>query len=105
MNKLLFFTAGLLIANSAFPQGTNTHATAGDWEEINFEFNQSVIADGFPGLLRLAELLKQNPAYKVSLVGNTDQVGGTRANDALSVRRATAVGRFLEHYGASASQI
>jgi hypothetical protein len=32
-------------------------------------------------------------------------VGGTRANDALSLRRATAVSRFLEHYGASASQI
>jgi len=26
-----------------------------DWEEINFEFNSSVLVDGFPSLLRLAE--------------------------------------------------
>jgi len=80
-------------------------ATPTDWEEINFEFNQAVLVDGFPSLLRLADLLKQHPDYKVTLVGNADQIGSTRYNDTLSLKRANAVAQFLQKYGANANQI
>jgi len=86
-------------------QVENTRAKPADWEEINFEFGQAVIVDGFPSLLRLADLLKSHPDYKVNIVGNTDQIGSNRANDALSLRRADAVAQFLQKYGANPNQI
>ncbi|MDQ1471564.1 MAG: hypothetical protein QOJ99_3044 [Bryobacterales bacterium] len=88
-----------------FAQAIETKARANDWEEINFEFNQAVIVDGFPGLLRLADQLKQHPDYKVVLTGNADQIGSNRYNQALSQRRAEAVSAFLQKYGAQANQI
>jgi hypothetical protein len=88
-----------------FGQGINTRANPSDWEEINFEFNQSVVVDGFPGMLRLAELLKQHPDYKVTLTGNADQIGSDGYNQTLSLKRANAVSMFLQHYGAAAGQI
>jgi hypothetical protein len=101
----VLFAAATLFGQLLSAQGDNTRAKPTDWEEINFEFNQSVIVDGFPAMLRLAELLKQHPDYKVTLVGNTDQVGSNRYNDQLSLKRANAVAQFLQHYGASANQI
>ncbi|MES1260758.1 MAG: OmpA family protein, partial [Acidobacteriota bacterium] len=99
----------LLIAVLSGPlllaQGLDTRQRATDWEEINFEFNQSVIVDGFPGMLRLADLLKQHPDYKVVLTGNADQIGSARYNQTLSLKRAEAVSQFLQHYGAAANQI
>jgi hypothetical protein len=60
---LLIFLA---LAAGAWGQGLNLPpgVTKDDWEEINFEFNSSVLVDGFPSLLRLAELLQQNPGFK-----------------------------------------
>ncbi len=55
----------------ASAQGLDTRASKDDWEEVNFEFNSSVLVDGFPSLLRLAELLQKNPGYKVKLEGHT----------------------------------
>jgi hypothetical protein len=86
-------------------QGLTTTASKDDWEEINFEFNSSVLSDGYPSLLRLAELLKQHPDYKVTLEGNTDWVGSDPYNDKLSLARAQTVKSFLEKYGAAADQI
>lgn len=106
MRKLLpaVIAAGLA-GQALFAQGMDTRAKATDWEEINFEFNQAVIVNGFPAMLRLAELLKAHPDFKVNLVGNTDSIGGNRANDALALKRANAVAQFLQKYGASAGQI
>jgi hypothetical protein len=83
----------------------NTRAKPTDWEEINFETNQAVIVDGFPSLLRLADMLKAHPDFKVNIVGHADQIGSNRANDRLSLRRADAVADFLKKYGANANQI
>ena len=88
-----------------FAQGMDTRAKATDWEEINFEFNQAVIVDGFPAMLRLSKLLQEHQDYKVNLVGNTDSIGGNRANDELALKRANAVAQFLQKYGASANQV
>jgi len=88
-----------------FAQGLNTAASKDDWEEINYEFNSHILTDGFPSLLRLAELLQQNPGYKVKLEGHADVIGSTRYNQRLGERRAQAVREFLVKYGANANQI
>ena len=90
---------------SVFGQGLNTNASKNDWEEINFEFNSSVLSDGYPSLLRLAELLKDHPAYRVLVEGNTDNIGSERVNERLGQARANAVRDFLIKYGAAANQI
>ncbi len=94
-----------LFGSSLFGQGMDTKASKGDWEEVNFEFNSSVLTDGYPSLLRIADLLKQHQDYKVRIVGNTDSIGSNRTNDRLAVSRANTVAQFLQKYGASASQV
>ena len=86
-------------------QGLNTTATKDDWEEINFETGSAVLSDGYPSLLRLAELLSKNGAYRVKVEGHTDSVGPDRANDKLAMARANTVKSFLEKYGAAPNQI
>ena len=86
-------------------QGLDTQADKNSWEEINFEFNSSVLVDGFPSLLRLSELLQANPTYKVKIEGHTDRVGTDAYNQQLGLARATAVRDYLVKYGARAAQI
>lgn len=94
-----------LLAASLYAQGLNTNAKPEDWEEINFEFNSSILSDGYPSLLRLAELLKQHPDYRVNVTGHTDYVGSARYNDKLALARANTVRDFLVKYGATPGQI
>ena len=93
------------VASCLFAQGLNTTQTKEQWEEINFEFNSSILTDGYPSLLRLAELLGQHHDYHVKLVGNTDYVGSARYNDRLALHRAEEVQKFLLKYGASPDQV
>src|SRR5512140_2571428 len=81
-----------------FAQGLDTRASKDDWEEINFEFNSAVLSDGFPSLLRLAELLKANPGYRVRVEGHADGIGSDRYNEKLGMQRATTVRDFLVKY-------
>jgi hypothetical protein len=94
-----------LVAVGVCAQGLDTKATANDWEEINFEFNSSVLVDGYPSLLRVAELLQKHPGFKVRVEGHTDIIGGGQYNEKLGQARADAVRDFLVKYGASAGQI
>lgn len=93
------FPAGLLA------QGLTTNDTKDDWEEINFVFDSAILSDGYPSLLRLADLLKNNPDYKVRVVGHTDYFGSNPYNEKLAMRRAETVRDFLVKYGASPAQI
>lgn len=102
---LLFVVCLSLCAGYAFAQGLNTTATKTDWEEINFEFDSDILSDGYPSLLRLAELLQQNAEYKVTLRGHTDFRGPDQYNVGLGRRRAETVRTFLLKYGARDSQI
>src|SRR5689334_11886918 len=97
----LFSLAGLCV----FAQGLNTTASKDDWEEINYEFNSSILTDGYPSLLRLADLLHAHPDYRVKLEGHADRVGSNRYNDRLGEHRADEVKRFLVKYGAADGQI
>src|ERR1051326_8394019 len=106
MKKLAAIGALGLMASCVFGQGMNTGGQAkDDWEEINFEFNSSILSDGYPSLLRLADILSQHRDYRVKVTGHTDYVGGAAYNDKLALRRAEAVKAFLVKYGASADQI
>ncbi len=89
----------------AYGQGLNTQASKDDWEEINFEFNSAVLSDGYPSLLRLADLLSKHTGYHVRVEGNTDNIGGTGYNDKLGLQRANTVRDFLVKYGAKPEQI
>ncbi|HTP31778.1 MAG TPA: OmpA family protein [Candidatus Acidoferrales bacterium] len=106
MRKLAAIGAVGVLASALFGQGLNTGGQhKDDWEEINFEFNSSILSDGYPSLLRLAELLSQHRDYKVKVTGHTDYVGSAAYNDKLAMHRAEAVKAFLVRYGAADSQI
>jgi hypothetical protein len=94
-----------LVAVGVCAQGLDTKASKDDWEEINFEFNSSVLVDGYPSLLRVAELLQKHPGYKVRIEGHTDIIGNAPYNEKLGQARADAVRDFLVKYGAGAGQI
>jgi outer membrane protein OmpA-like peptidoglycan-associated protein len=67
---------------------------------INFDFNSDVIGpDSRPVLDQAAEILKENPGVQVVVKGFTDSVGSVAYNQALSVRRAEAVYRYLVNQG------
>jgi len=101
---LLVTLAGFTAACS-YAQGLSTNASKDDWEEVNFEYNSSVLSDGYPSLLRLADLLHQHAGYRVKVEGNTDNLGSPKYNEKLGLARATTVKDFLVKYGASANQI
>jgi uncharacterized cupredoxin-like copper-binding protein len=106
MKKLAAIGALSLVASGLFAQGLNTAGQQkDDWEEINFEFNSSTLSDGYPSLLRLADLLSQHRDYKVRVTGYTDFVGSAAFNEKLALARANAVKAFLVKYGASDAQI
>ncbi len=106
MKRLAAISAFGLLASCLYAQGLNPAGqTKDDWEEINFEFNSSILSDGYPSMLRLADLLSQHQDYKVKVTGNTDYVGSARYNDKLALARAEAVKAFLVKYGANANQI
>ena len=97
----LLLACGALFAQGEGPQ---VNASKDDWEEINFETNSAKISDGFPTLLRMAELLKNNPGWKLKVEGHADSVGSHPFNDKLAMNRAKAVKAFLEKYGANPNQ-
>lgn len=103
--RLAAFLAVPILAVRLFGQGIDTQATKDDWEEINFDYNSSVLVDGFPSLLRLSELLQKNSGYKVRIEGHTDTIGDTAYNNKLGMARASAVRDFLIKYGARPTQI
>src|SRR5579864_5440894 len=107
MKKLAAIGALGLMATGLFAQGLTPprDQAKDDWEEINFEFNSSILSDGYPSLLRLADLLTQHKDYRVKVTGHTDYVGSVPYNDRLALKRADAVKAFLVKYGAAESQI
>ena len=106
MKRLAVCGALPLMVSSLWAQGLNPGTqTKDDWEEINFEFNSSILSDGYPSLLRLGELLSQHRDYRVRVTGNTDDLGPIPYNERLGLARANAVRDFLIKYGAADNQI
>ncbi|HET9791261.1 MAG TPA: OmpA family protein, partial [Candidatus Angelobacter sp.] len=67
---------------------------------IYFDFGSaSIRPESEPVLQEIADALKKNPAWKLTVEGHTDNVGGDSYNLDLSRRRAAAVRQSLvEHY-------
>jgi hypothetical protein len=103
--SVTLFTLFSAFTVSVFAQGLDTRASKDDWEEINFEFDSAVLSDGFPSLLRLADLLKAHSGYRVKLEGHADHLGSGRYNEKLGMQRAKTVRDFLVKYGAKDNQI
>jgi hypothetical protein len=107
MKRIVALSALGVMASALFAQGLDAPGSQAkeDWEEINFEFDSSVLSDGYPSLLRLADLLSQHRDYKVAVTGHTDYMGSNSYNDKLALARANTVKQFLTKYGANADQV
>ena len=105
IGKQLFFFPCVVCLSATLLFGQQLPQEPGDWEEINFATDRSVLTDGFPSLLRLAELLEKHPDYRVKLEGYADSSGPASYNMDLGRRRAGAVRDFLVKYGARTGQI
>jgi len=90
----LRLVAASLLASGLFAQGLQTKATKDDWEEINFEFNSSILSDGYPTLLRLAELLQQHRDYKVQVEGAKATIKGEGQTVETSVKVEDGSAKF-----------
>ena len=63
-------------------------------------------AGDYASLAALADWLRANPGYKVTLVGHTDVSGGLSGNVALSKARAASVrDRLIQSYGVAADRV
>src|SRR5580698_1097978 len=104
--KLTAIGALGLMASGLFAQGLSPGGQTKDsWEEINFEFNSSILSDGYPSLLRLADIMAQHADYRLKITGNTDIVGSAAYNDKLALARAESVKAFLMKYGVSGGAV
>jgi len=69
---------------------------------VNFDFDKSQIRKTDVGELQKAlAFVKKYPGYKISVEGHTDSRGSDKYNQALSVRRAEAVKKYLLDNGAT----
>ena len=85
----LTYCGSLRTYELAFPTGSDRLAGT-DW----------------PILAAVAEVLKQNPGFKIEVAGHTDSTGDAKANQGLSERRAAAVKQALvETYGADGGRV
>ena len=64
---------------------------------IYFDFNEATLKPNSMLAIRdITTTLRKHPDWNVSIEGHTDNIGGERYNDNLSLRRATAVRSALE---------
>lgn len=73
---------------------------------INFDFDKSDIRPAdVPELQKALDFVKQHSIYKISIEGHTDGRGSEAYNQALSMRRATAVKTWLVQHGVSGDRL
>lgn len=74
---------------------------------IYFDVNKDVVKPESAGTLKqIADVLKENPAVRIKIVGHTDSVGDDASNLDLSKRRGAAVKNALvNNYGIDAGRI
>lgn len=76
-------------------------------EHIQFEFDDYELKNGedFNRVMALADNLIFNPDFKISISGNTDNVGSNPYNDILSLNRVSNIQDYLLEIGVPAHQI
>jgi len=67
---------------------------------VLFNFAEMKVASTFADLIaELAEFLEYNDAYKIKLIGNTDNIGSEAVNYQLGLARAREVASLLNRFG------
>lgn len=64
-----------------------------------------LLPKSFKSLKEVAEVIKENPSYKIAVDGHTDNTGSDELNQKLSESRATAVAKYLIGNGVEESKI
>ena len=73
---------------------------------ITFDTNEAVIKPGFqPVLNSIVKVIKEYNKTMVQVYGYTDNTGSAATNNALSLRRATAVSNYLRLQGVDGNRI
>ena len=74
---------------------------------IYFDFSKATIRpESEPVLKEIADVMAKNPAWKLSVEGHTDNIGGAASNQELSTRRAAAVRQALvDRYHVASSRL
>ncbi len=73
---------------------------------VHFETSKAVIKTSSYGILdKVVMVMKENPAYQLSIEGHTDSQGADASNMTLSDKRATAVMNYLSRKGVSTSRM
>lgn len=76
-------------------------------DNILFDFNAATIKDESKQVIdEIAKMLKDNPGFKLYVVGHTDMVGDLKYNMDLSLQRATAVvNHLVQQHGIAAARL
>ena len=75
-------------------------------QNLYFDTNKSLIQkESFESLNNLAELLVQQPTYRIRIEGHTDSIGDAAFNYELSKNRAFSVQNYLVNSGVSEDQL
>ena len=81
-------------------------ATAPALRPVYFGFDQAWLdARALNDIQYNLDILREHPDVNIVLIGNTDAIGSTARNEALSERRAEAVAAFLERSGIDEDRI
>ena len=73
---------------------------------IFFAFDQStLLAESFPELNRIVDLMKEKSGMQIEIAGHTDNTGPEKYNMGLSERRAKSVVKYLVSKGVAADRI
>jgi outer membrane protein OmpA-like peptidoglycan-associated protein len=74
--------------------------------DVLFKTGQATVSPGAQAQLdRIAQFLTENPDREVVVDGHTDSTGSAMTNQALSEKRAAAVGGYLATRGVDAGRI
>jgi OOP family OmpA-OmpF porin len=75
-------------------------------DKVYFDFDKTKIKPEFlPALDDVAAVLNANPSVKMTISGNTDDIGTPAYNMGLSIRRANAVKAYLASKGVDADRV
>lgn len=74
--------------------------------DVLFDFDQATIRPAAePTLIEIASVIKSVSAGRASVIGHTDSKGVAAYNEDLSLRRASAVAKWLENHGVDKKQL
>ena len=67
---------------------------------IEFEFDRSELGQsGLNVAQKLADYMNENSAFKIKILGHTDEIGAMKYNQILSIRRAESLANYLINQG------